>query len=98
MFTAVSSGDSRMMEAAFEIAAAAAAGYTHAQSALGFLYNMGMMKERKRAKAFIYDYFAANGGNMESKMALAYTYSRQDVYDKAAKLYAELAEIAVNSF
>ncbi|KAA8541357.1 hypothetical protein F0562_025324 [Nyssa sinensis] len=99
MVDAVRSGDPTMMEeAASEIEAATADGYTHAQSTLGFLYNMGMMRERDRAKAFMYHYFAADGGNMQSKMALAYTYSRQDMYDKAVKLYAELAETAVNSF
>ncbi|CAL5442442.1 unnamed protein product [Camellia sinensis] len=99
MVTAVSSGDPRLMEeASAEIEAAAAGGYPHAQSALGFLYNMGVTRERNGAKAFMYHHFAANGGNMQSKMALAYTYSRQDMYDKAVKLYAELAEVAVNSF
>ncbi|XP_059640930.1 ERAD-associated E3 ubiquitin-protein ligase component HRD3A [Cornus florida] len=99
MVDAVSSGDPMMMEAAAaEIEAAAAAGHTHAQSVLGFLYDMGMMRERNGAKAFAYHYFAADGGNMQSKMVSAYTYSRQNMYEKAVKLYAELAEIAVNSF
>ncbi|CAH2057256.1 unnamed protein product [Thlaspi arvense] len=99
MVEAVSSGDPRLMDdAASQIEAAAAAGYPHAQSALGFLYNLGITRERNRAKAFMYHCFAADGGNMQSKMALAYAYFRQEMYDKAVKLYAELAEIAVNSF
>lgn len=87
-----------MDEAASEIEAAASKGYPHAQSVMGFLYNMGITKERSGAKAFMYHHFAADAGNMHSKMALAYTYSRQEMYDKAVKLYAELAETAVNSF
>ncbi|OWM82989.1 ERAD-associated E3 ubiquitin-protein ligase component HRD3A [Punica granatum] len=99
MVSSVSSGDERPMEAAAsEIEASAMAGYPHAQSALGFLYGMGQMRERSKVKAFLYHHFAAEGGNMQSKMALAYTYSRQDMYEKAVKLYAELAEVAVNSF
>ncbi|KAL6978337.1 hypothetical protein U1Q18_020007 [Sarracenia purpurea var. burkii] len=51
MVAAVSSGEPRVMdEAASEIEVVAAAGYPHAQSALGFLYNMGMSGERNRAK------------------------------------------------
>ncbi|KAL2478893.1 ERAD-associated E3 ubiquitin-protein ligase [Forsythia ovata] len=87
-----------MEEAASEIEVAAAAGHPHAQSVVGFWYNMGMTRERSQAKAFLYHSFAAEGGNMQSKMALAYTYYRQDMKDKAVKLYAELAEVAVNSF
>lgn len=99
MIAAVSSGDPRAMEeAASEIEAAAAGGNPHAQSALGFFYQLGMARERNKGKAFMYHYFAADGGNMQSKMALAHTYSRQDMYDKAVKVYAELAEVAVNSF
>nr|XP_043616685.1 ERAD-associated E3 ubiquitin-protein ligase component HRD3A-like [Erigeron canadensis] len=67
-------------------------------SLLGFLYNYGIGKEKNGGKAFMYHYFASQGGNMQSKMALAYTYSRQELYEKAVLLYAELAEAAVNSF
>lgn len=98
MVAAVSDGSSSMEDAASEIEATAATGNPHAQSLLGFLYNMGMARERNGAKAFMYHHFAADSGNMQSKLALAYTYSRQDVYDKAVTLYAELAEAAVNSF
>lgn len=80
MMWAVSGGEVRMMEeAAAEIEAAAVVGNPHAQSVLGFLSGLGQMKERNKAKAFLYHHFAAEGGNMQSKMALAYTYSRQDV-------------------
>ncbi|KAI6683515.1 hypothetical protein NL676_029428 [Syzygium grande] len=99
MMAAASSGEGRLMEEAVsEFEDGAAAGYAHAQSALGFLYGMGQMRDRSKGKAFLYHHFAAEGGNMQSKMALAYTYLRQDMYDKAVKLYAELAEVAVNSF
>ncbi|KAF5730305.1 ERAD-associated E3 ubiquitin-protein ligase component HRD3A [Tripterygium wilfordii] len=99
MLEAVNLGEVRLMEeATTEIEAAAAAGNPHAQSVLGFMYGMGQMKERNKAKAFLHHHFAAEGGNMHSKMALAYTYLRQDMQEKAVKLYAELAEVAVNSF
>ncbi|KAK6921284.1 Sel1-like repeat [Dillenia turbinata] len=99
MVSAASSGEPRLMEeAAAEIEAATGGGNAHAQSALGFLYHMGMARERSKGKGFLYHWFAADGGNAQSKMALAYTYLRQDMHEKAVKLYAELAEIAVNSF
>ncbi|CAI8596324.1 unnamed protein product [Vicia faba] len=59
---------------------------------------MGLLRERSKQKAFVYHHFASDGGNMQSKMALAYTYTRQDMFDKSVKLYAELAEVAVNGF
>ncbi|KAL3529127.1 hypothetical protein ACH5RR_008449 [Cinchona calisaya] len=99
LVTAASRGDERgVAEAATEIEAAAAAGHSHSRSVMGFLYGMGIMRERNKAKAFLQHYFAAEVGNMQSKMALAYTYYRQDMHENAVKLYAELAEIAVNSF
>ncbi|KAL3748991.1 hypothetical protein ACJRO7_010129 [Eucalyptus globulus] len=99
MMAAASSGEGRLMEEAVsEFEVSAAAGYAHAQSALGFLHGTGQMRDRSKGKAFLYHHFAAEGGNMQSKMALAYTYMRQDMYEKAVKLYAELAEVAVNSF
>ncbi|KAL0441960.1 UNVERIFIED_CONTAM: ERAD-associated E3 ubiquitin-protein ligase component HRD3A [Sesamum radiatum] len=140
MVEAASRGDFRVMEEAVaEIEAAAAVGQPHGQSVMGFLYSMGIGRERSEGKAFLHHYFAAQGGNMQSKMALAYTYYRQEnnnnmnrgeelrkknkrkredkekiwkrrgkmkgrrqrwsnMHDKAVKLYAELAEVAVNSF
>ncbi|WVZ01864.1 hypothetical protein V8G54_022670 [Vigna mungo] len=53
---------------------------------------------RSKGKEFLYHHFAAEGGDMQSKMALAYKYTRQDMFDKAVNLYAELAEVAVNNF
>ncbi|KAM5570400.1 ERAD-associated E3 ubiquitin-protein ligase component HRD3A [Rosa sericea] len=95
----VSSGDTALMEdAVSEIEASAARGVPHARSVLGFLFGTGQMRKQNKAKAFTYHYFAADGGNMQSKMALAYTYFRQDMFEKAVKLYSELAEAAVNSF
>lgn len=99
MVGAASSGELRLMEeASSEIEAAAKGGDPHARSVLGFLYQMGIGRERDKGKAFLYHYFAALGGNLQSKMALAHFYSRQDMYERAVKLYGELAEVAVNSF
>ncbi|VFQ69788.1 unnamed protein product [Cuscuta campestris] len=99
MVTACSRGDVRgMEEAGSEMEATAAAGHPHAQSVLGFLYGTGMTREKNKAKSFLYHHFAAEGGNMQSKMALAYAYYRQEMHDKAVTLYAELAEVAINSF
>ncbi|PIA32738.1 hypothetical protein AQUCO_04400144v1 [Aquilegia coerulea] len=99
MIHSVSSGDTGLMdEAASEIEASAMEGYAHAQSALGFLYGSGQLKEKNVAKAFLYHHFASEGGNVQSKMAIAYTYFRQSMHEKAVKLYAELAEVAVSSF
>ncbi|KAF5445517.1 hypothetical protein F2P56_034563, partial [Juglans regia] len=90
MISASSSGDARLMqEAAAEIEAAACEGHPHSRSVLGFLHGMGMMSERNKAKAFLYHHFAAEGGNMQSKMALAYSYSLQEMYENSTKLYAE---------
>lgn len=80
MVEAASRGEFRIMEeAAAEIEAAAALGQPHGQSVMGFLYSMGIGRERSEGKAFLHHHFAAQGGNMQSKMALAYTYYRQDV-------------------
>ncbi|KAG8388040.1 hypothetical protein BUALT_Bualt02G0083800 [Buddleja alternifolia] len=99
MVEAASRGDFRVMEeGAAEIEAAAAKGHPHSQSVLGFMCSMGMGRETSKAKAFLHHCFASQGGNMQSKMALAYTYYRQEMHDKAVKLYAELAEVAINSF
>lgn len=77
---AVTGGEVGMMqEATAEIEATAVAGNPHAQSVLGFLYGLGLMKEWNKTMAFLYHHFAAEGGNLQSKMVLAYTYSRQDV-------------------
>ncbi|XP_021801481.1 ERAD-associated E3 ubiquitin-protein ligase component HRD3A [Prunus avium] len=99
LIKSVSSGDTTLMDdAVSEIEESASRGLPHARSVLGFLYATGQMRKQNKAKAFTYHYFASEGGNMQSKMALAYTYFRQDMFDKAVKLYSELAEAAVNSF
>lgn len=85
MIVAVNSGVEVMVEEAVsEIEAVAASGGSsgdsaHARSVLGFLYGTGQMREKNKAKAFTYHFFAAQGGNMQSKMTLAYTYFKQDV-------------------
>ncbi|PIA26619.1 hypothetical protein AQUCO_09100054v1 [Aquilegia coerulea] len=97
MISAVSSaGDPSLMdEAVSHYEAAAIKGYPHAHSVLGFLYGTGQAKEKSSAKAFLYHSFASQGGNTHSKLALAYTYFQQKNYEKAAKLYAEVAEAVV---
>ena len=78
MITAARSDDARAMEEAVsEIDVAAFEEHAHAR--LGFLHGMGMMGERNKYKALQFHHFAANGGNMLSKMALAYTYKRHVV-------------------
>ncbi|KAL5079001.1 hypothetical protein RYX36_007422, partial [Vicia faba] len=97
--TKLMTGDARLIEeGSGEIETAAESGYPAAQSVLGFLWGMGLLRERSKQKAFVYHHFASDGGNMQSKMALAYTYTRQDMFDKSVKLYAELAEVDVNGF
>ncbi|KAL5973342.1 ERAD-associated E3 ubiquitin-protein ligase component hrd3a [Asimina triloba] len=99
MITAASAGNPGLMrEAASEMEVLAARGFPHAQSVVAFLHGMGCSRDQSAAKAFLYHHFAAEGGNMQSKMALACTYFRQEMYEKAVKLYAELAESAVASF
>ncbi|CAA7398196.1 unnamed protein product [Spirodela intermedia] len=99
VLSAVSSGDMVAMEEAVnDIGAAATSGCPHAQSTLGFFYGAGIMRPHSRPKAFLYHQFAADGGNMQSKMVLAHTYLRQEMYEKAVKLYEELAEAAVAGF
>ncbi|XP_039124208.1 ERAD-associated E3 ubiquitin-protein ligase component HRD3 [Dioscorea cayenensis subsp. rotundata] len=99
LISASSSGDTAAMDEAISVIETAAfAGSPHAQSALGFVFSTGCMRAKNRAKAHLYHYFAAQAGNMQSKMVLAYTYFRQDMPERAVKHYAELAEAAVASF
>ncbi|XP_037452094.1 ERAD-associated E3 ubiquitin-protein ligase component HRD3-like [Triticum dicoccoides] len=98
MISAASSGD----EAAFstasaQIDAAAAGGHPGAQSALAFLSGAGMARPVCRSRAFLLHKFAADAGDLQSKMALAYAYFRQEMYEEAVTLYAELAEAALTS-
>ncbi|KAL8199874.1 hypothetical protein R6Q57_013442 [Mikania cordata] len=98
LVSAVNDGGRSMEDVAAKIESIAATGNPHAQSLLGFLYNTGMARVRDGAKAFMYHHFAADSGNTHSKLAHAYTYYRQELYEKAVILYAELAETAVSSF
>lgn len=99
MMLAVSEGEPELMkEAISDLHLSADGGYAHAQSTLGLLFEIGSGVEQSDAKAFLYHHFAAEGGNFQSKMALAYTYYRQQMYEKSVKLYAELASVAVASF
>jgi hypothetical protein len=80
MISAASAGD----EAAFatsaaQIEAAAAEGHPGAQSALAFLSGAGITRPGSRSRAFLLHKFAADGGDLQSKMALAYSYFRQEV-------------------
>ena len=45
-----------------------------------------MMGERNKYKALLFHHFAANGGNMQSKMALAYSYKRHAVSERPGVL------------
>lgn len=54
-------------------------GFAHAQSVLGFCYGSGVGMKMNRGKSMVYHQFAADGGNAQSKLALAYSYFRQTV-------------------
>lgn len=54
-------------------------GHAHAQSTLAFLYGSGTGLQQSEPKSLLYHHFAAEGGNCQSKMALAYYYYRQQV-------------------
>ncbi|CAN6890310.1 unnamed protein product [Brassica oleracea] len=45
---------------------------------MSFVYGMGMKREKSKSKSFLHHNFVAEGGNMQSKMTLAFTYLRQD--------------------
>ncbi|CAN6465964.1 unnamed protein product [Victoria cruziana] len=99
MVNAAAAGElDAMDEAVAAIDEIARRGHPHAQSVMGFLHGAGCRADRSASKAFTYHFFAAEGGNPQSKMALAYTYFRQEMFDKSVKLYGELAETALASF
>jgi SEL1 protein len=80
MISAASSGDDvAFATAAAQIEAAAAEGHPGAQSALAFLSGAGMTRPASRSRAFLLHKFAADAGDLQSKMALAYSYFRQEV-------------------
>ncbi|GJN08413.1 hypothetical protein PR202_ga26326 [Eleusine coracana subsp. coracana] len=98
MISAASAGDdAAFATAAAQIEAAAAEGHPGAQSGLAFLSGAGMTRPASRSRAFLLHKFAADAGDLQSKMALAYSYFRQEMYDEAVTLYAELAEAALTS-
>ncbi|KAL6645812.1 hypothetical protein ACP70R_017420 [Stipagrostis hirtigluma subsp. patula] len=98
MLSAASAGDeAAFATAAAQIEAAAAGGHPGAQSALAFLSGAGMTRPASRSRAFLLHKFAADAGDLQSKMALAYSYFRQEMYEEAVTLYAELAEAALTS-
>ncbi|GJP35381.1 hypothetical protein CLOM_g19896 [Closterium sp. NIES-68] len=74
-------------------------GFAHAHSALGFLHASGYGVPLNQVKAFLHHTFAANGGSIHSKMALGFAYLRQQEFERAAALYADVAakSMAVNS-
>lgn len=99
MFLAFRGGDPAILEAAVrKFQEAADKGNPHAQSTLAFLYGCGSGVEQSDVKSFLYHSFAAEGGNFQSKLALAYSYFRRQMHEDAVKLYAELAGTAVTSF
>ncbi|KAJ4750823.1 ERAD-associated E3 ubiquitin-protein ligase component HRD3 [Rhynchospora pubera] len=99
LIAAFSSGDpAAASAAAAQIAAEASDGAPAAQSVIGFLYGAGVLRTPDKARHFMYHSFAADGGDLHSKMALAYSYFRQEMYEKAVVLYAELAEAALTGF
>lgn len=81
MVDGIGDGDPDVLkEAVQDLQVAADRGHPHAQSTLGFLHGSGYGMDKDDAKAYLYHYFAAEGGNFQSKMALAYSYSRQQVW------------------
>ncbi|BAF11525.1 eRAD-associated E3 ubiquitin-protein ligase component HRD3 precursor [Oryza sativa Japonica Group] len=98
MLSAASAGDdAAFATAAAQIEAAATGGHPGAQSALAFLSGAGMTRPASRSRAFLLHKFAADAGDLQSKMALAYSFFRQEMYEEAVTLYAELAEAALTS-
>jgi len=76
----VSKGEPRVLdEATRGLKSEAENGNAHALSTLAFLSASGYGVQPSDAKAFLFHHFAANGGNLQSKMALAYSYFRQQV-------------------
>lgn len=80
MVSASSEGNFMLMEEAVnEVNASASAGDPPARSVMGFVYGMGMTREANGTKSFQQHQLAAEGGNMQSKMALAFRYVQLDV-------------------
>lgn len=78
----MSKGEPRVLDEAIRsLNSEAERGNAHAESTLAFLYASGYGVQQSDAKAFLFHHFAAHKGNLQSKMALAYSYSRQQVSD-----------------
>ncbi|CAH8334543.1 unnamed protein product [Eruca vesicaria subsp. sativa] len=99
MVSASSEGNFKLMEeAVMELNTSASFGDPHAQSVMGLVYEMGITREVNGDMSFLQHQLASEGGNIQSKMALAFRYIQLNMYDKAVQLYAEVAEAALNSF
>ncbi|XP_002989053.2 ERAD-associated E3 ubiquitin-protein ligase component HRD3A [Selaginella moellendorffii] len=99
LINSVNDGELELIQTAVkELQGLADQGHAHAQSTLASLYGHGYGMEQSDLKSFLFHHFAAEGGNYQSKMALAYSYYRQQLFEEAAHLYAELAAAAVASF
>ncbi|KAG0601960.1 hypothetical protein M758_11G151000 [Ceratodon purpureus] len=99
MVEAVNEEDPRMLNEAIQVLQDEADnGNAHAQSTLGSLHWMACGVPHSDAKAYLYHEFAKEGGNAQSKMALAYRYYRNQEHEKAVKLYSELAATTMASF
>eukprot|EP00246_Nothoceros_aenigmaticus_P013956 TRINITY_DN5091_c0_g1_i1.p1 TRINITY_DN5091_c0_g1~~TRINITY_DN5091_c0_g1_i1.p1 ORF type:complete len:694 (+),score=139.60 TRINITY_DN5091_c0_g1_i1:189-2270(+) len=99
MGSAFSKGEHEELQEAIRVLHSAAdKGHAHAQSTLAFLYGSGTGLQQSEAKSLLYHHFAAEGGNCQSKMALAFYYYRRQIFDRAVELYSELAAIAMKSF
>lgn len=80
MIEAVNEVDYPMMKEAIELLQSEADnGNPHAQSTLGLLHWTASGVPHSDAKAYLYHEFAKEGGNAQSKMALAYRYFRNQV-------------------
>ena len=78
----MSKGEARVLDEAIRsLKSEAESGNAHAESTLAFLYASGYGVQQSDAKAFLFHHFAAQKGNLQSKMALAYSYSRQQVFN-----------------
>jgi SEL1 protein len=80
MISAASTGDDvAFATVAVQIKVVAVEGNPGAQSALAFLSGAGMTRLASRSLAFLLHKFTTGTGDLQSKMALAYSYLRQEV-------------------
>ncbi|GJN08416.1 hypothetical protein PR202_ga26329 [Eleusine coracana subsp. coracana] len=98
MLSAASAGNYLAFSmAANQIEAAAEEGHPGALSVLAFFSGAGMTRPASRSRAWLLHKLAADAGDLQSKMALAYSYFRQEMYEQAVTLYAESAKAAVSA-